>query len=246
MGEDSEDNGKKKIVVYQLNDEKAEFEELDFDEDLQLYELLDPSFVLLFLDPSKFRAWIWQGSETSVRMKFLSAKLAGAVRDSIGIAMKLSTVDDGNEPLAFKIMVGLEEEETFEEVQTGPSYTGTVTDNQLLKEATLEQIIALLEKLVQPRGFKRDLVIVKNKIYKYVIDKTEYMGSVVEQKKLLPLEEKIPDGPYLIDGYTPRLLFSFNNIVIIELLKRMTPEEIEKEDLLQEKIMEVKKQMEEE
>ena len=68
---------------------------------------------------------------------------------------------------------------------------------------------------------------------------------MIEEKQLIPLEEKeqIPDGPYLAEGYIPRMLFSFNKIVIIELLEKMTEEEIAAQKEKDEKIW---KQMEEE
>lgn len=223
---------KSEIIVYQLNDESAEFEELDFDEDIQLYELLDPAFILLFLDPDHYKAYIWQGSETSTRMKFISAKLATSVRDRHGAAMKIVTADDGNEPFNFKVMVGLEEPIDVEEQQTGPSYTGTEEAKELFNLATREQILLTMEKAKLPHGYKRVLIIVGNKVYKYHIQNTEYMGSMVEERKLLPLEEEVPDGPYLAEGYIPRMLFSFNKVVLMELLKKMTQEEIEEREAM--------------
>lgn len=225
-----EKDAKEEIIVYQLNDETAEFEELDVDEDIQLYELLDPSFIILFLDPEHYKAYIWQGSETSTRMKFISAKLATSVRDRHGAAMKIVTADDGNEPLNFKIMVGLEEPIDTEEQQTGPSYTGTEEDKELFSLATREQILLTMEKAKLPEGYKREMVLVRNKIYKYHVQNIEYMGSMIEEKKLLPLEEQVPDGPYLAEGYVPRMLFSFNKVVLLEFLKKMTPEELAEEE----------------
>ncbi|MHA1819160.1 MAG: hypothetical protein ACTSU2_14805 [Promethearchaeota archaeon] len=223
-----EEDERNKVVVYQLNDETAEFEELELDEDVKLYELLDPSFILLFLDPKRYKAWIWQGSETSTRMKFISAKLASAVRDQYGVAMKIITVDDGNEPTAFKVMVGLEEEVDYTEEQTGPTYTGTESDLKLLDLANRDKILLILEKAGVPDGYKRELVIVKNRIYKYVVREIEYMGKWIEEKLLLELDENVPDGPYLAQDYIPRILFSFNNVVLVELLKKMTEEEYKK------------------
>ncbi|MBD3352242.1 MAG: hypothetical protein GF364_12215, partial [Candidatus Lokiarchaeota archaeon] len=152
MGEEIEENPKEGIVVFQLNDEIAEFEELDLDESVKLYELLDPSFILLFLDPEHYKAYIWQGSEVSTRMRFISAKLASSVRDQYGVAMKIVTEDDGNETLGFKITVGLEEEIDLEEEQTGPSYTGTQEDQDLLDLVSLEKIVLVLDKVGLPEG----------------------------------------------------------------------------------------------
>ncbi len=232
MGEIPEKDDRDKIIIYQLNDELAEFEELEIDEnEVKLYEILDPSFILLFLDPGNYKAFIWQGSEASTRMKFISAKLASSVRDRHGAAMKIMTADDGNEPMGFKVMVGLEEEIDYEEEQTGPTYTGTAEDMELLSLASRDKIILLLEKVGLPEGYKRSMVIVKNKLYKYHVQEEEYMGKMIEGKQLLPLDEKenVPDGPYLAENYVPRLLFSYNNVIFTELLEKMTPEEIAKQ-----------------
>ncbi|MHA1341475.1 MAG: hypothetical protein ACTSRZ_16265 [Promethearchaeota archaeon] len=225
MGE-TEQEEKNKIVIYQFNDELAEFEELELEEGIKLYELLDPAFVLLFVDVEHYKAYIWQGAETSTRMKFLSAKMASFVKDDFGPAFHIVTEDDGSESLAFKILVGLEEPIKYDEQDLGPSYTGTEEDLELINLADREKIILILEKVELPEEYAREMVIVNNKIYKYHTYEIEYNGAMVETKELLPLEEEVPDGPYLAEGYTPRILFSFNKIILIELLRKMTPEEI--------------------
>ena len=219
-----EEEEKRNILVYQLNDQKAKFEELELDEDVELYELLDPSFVLLFLDPDHFRAWLWQGSEVSTRMKFISANLAPSVRDQHGM-MKIATADDGNERMAFKILVGLEKAVDIEAVQTGPKYKGTEADQQLLNLVNNDQIIIALEKMGLPEGYTREMVMVQNILYKVHTQDAEYMGSVIEETQLLPLE-KITDGTVMLEGYIPRILFSLNDIALTDFLKKMTPEEL--------------------
>ncbi|TFF93959.1 MAG: hypothetical protein EU544_05135 [Promethearchaeota archaeon] len=209
------------IVVMQFNDQLGDYEELEIEEDLPLYELLDSDFILLFVDPKRYRVWIWQGANVTTRMKFISAKIAPAIRDKFGIAYKITSVDEGNETLAFKIMVGLEEEIDYEEEQTGPAYEGTDEDLELLAALSREKILLILEKAEVPEGFERKMVIVKNKIYGYKEYERNYMGSVVKEKKLFPLKEEVPDGTYLADKYIPRMLFSFNNVILTELLQKI-------------------------
>ena len=79
-------------------------------------------------------------------MKFISAKIAPNIRDQYGIAYKITAVDEGNETLAFKIMIGLEEEINYEKEQTGPAYEGTNKDLELIEELSREKILLLLEK----------------------------------------------------------------------------------------------------
>ncbi len=143
----SNEKDKKPIQVFQLNDEAGEFEELDIDPKVKLYELLDPAFSLLFLDANHFKAWAWHGSETSTRMKFLTAKLAPSVRDKGAVAMKIATIDEGSEPMAFKIMVGMQEEEELN--QEGVQDSGRIADEkdyELLDLLKREKILLVLGK----------------------------------------------------------------------------------------------------
>ena len=41
-----------------------------------------------------------------------------------------------------------------------------------------------------------------------------------ENRRLFPLKEEIDDGPYLAEDYIPRMLFSYNNVVLTELLQK--------------------------
>ena len=211
---------KEKIIVFQYNDELNEFQELELTEDIQITELLDPDFVLLFVDPTRYRVWIWHGSNTTTRMKFIAAKLAPSIRDRYGIGFKISAVDEGNETLGFKVAAGIEKEPEYVEEQTGPTYEGTEQDLELLNTLSREKILLLLEKAGVPEGYERKMVIVKNKIFGYKEYERNYIDSVIKEKKLFPLQEDIDDGPYMAEKYIPRMLFSYNNVVLIELLQK--------------------------
>jgi len=215
---------KKPIPVFRLSSEEDEFEVVKRDPDAPLYELLDPHNILLFIDEEHFRMWIWQGSESRTRGKFISAKKAPNIRDKYGIALRITSVDGGDEPLAFQILVGLKQaEEVLDFKAEGPSYTGTTEDLDLLDNISLENIIAVLDKdnLELPEGYKRVMVVVGRQIYGYQVQKKMVLGTVVEEKKLYPLHEQVPDGPYLAEGFVPRMLFSFNNVVLVELLQKI-------------------------
>lgn len=212
---------KEKIIVFQYNDQLNEFQELELEDDVEIPDLLDPDFVLLFVDPSRYRVWIWHGSNTTTRMKFIAAKLAPSIRDRYGIGFKIAAVDEGNETLGFKIAAGFEEEIDYTEVQTGPTYEGTEQDLELIESLSREKILLLLEKAGVPEGYERKMVIVKNKIFGYKEYDRNYLDSVIKEKKLFPLQEDVDDGPYLADKYIPRMLFSFNNVVLTELLQKI-------------------------
>ncbi len=213
------------IPVFQLNDQEGEFEQLEIDPNVPMYQLMDPHFIVLFVDEPHFRVWLWQGRECSIRSKFISAKKAPGVRDKFGPALRITNVDDGDEPLAFKILVGLEKAGEIKEMkQEGPSYKGSDVDDELLQDITLEKITVILEKIGVPEGYKLEMVIVGRQVYGYQVQKKMYLGSLIEEKKIYPLREQVPDGTYLADGYVPRFLFSFNNIVLIELLRPIAVE----------------------
>ncbi len=215
------------ITVYQFNDEIGDFEELIIDPDVQLKDLLDDDFVLLFVDPQHFRVWLWHGFNTTTRMKFIAAKMAPAIRDKHGIAFKITAVDQDNETNAFLVMMGLAEEIDYDQAQTGPAYGGTTEDLELLESLSREKILLLLEKEGIPDGYERKMVIVKNTIFGYREYERNYLGSVIKEKQLFPLKEEIADGNYFADDLVPRMLFSYNNVVLTELLQK-----VEKDDII--------------
>jgi len=213
------------IIVYQFNDEIGDFEELIIDPDLRLQELLDDDFVLLFVDPQHYRVYLWHGYNTTTRMKFIAAKIAPAIRDKHGVAFKVTAVDQDDESHGFKVMLGLEKEIDYELTQTGPAYEDTPEKRELIKSLSREKIILLLEKAGLPEGFERKIVIVKNDIFGYREYERNYLGSVIKEKQLFPLKEEIDDGTYLADKYIPRMLFSYNKVVLTELLQKVEVEE---------------------
>ncbi|MFX1570925.1 MAG: hypothetical protein ACFFCV_21510 [Promethearchaeota archaeon] len=218
--EELPESEKERIIVFQYNDQLNEFQELELEEDVEISELLDPDFVLLIVDPSRFRVWIWHGSNTTTRMRFIAARLAPSIRDRYGIGFKISAVDEGNETLGFKVAAKMEEEPDYAEAQTGPAYKETAEDLELIEALSREKILLLLEKAGVPEGYDRKMVIVKNKIFGYKEYDRNYLGSVIKEKKLFPLKEEIDDGPYLAENYIPRMLFSYNNVVLTELLQK--------------------------
>ena len=117
-------------------------------------------------------------------------------------------------------MMGLEKEIDYAEAQTGPAYEGTADDLELLESLTRDKILLLLEKAGIPEGYERKMVIVKNKVFGYKEYDRNYLGAVIKEKQLFPLREEIADGPYLADKYIPRMLFSYNNVVLTELLQK--------------------------
>jgi hypothetical protein len=215
------DEEREKLIVFQYNDELSEYQELEIEGDINVVDLLDPDFILLFVDPKLYRVWIWHGSNTTTRMKFIAAKLAPSIRDRYGIGFKISAVDEANETSGFNIMAGVEKEVDFSDIQKGPAYEGTEEDLELLETLSREKILLLLEKTGVPEGYERKMVIVKNQIYGYREYDSVYLDSVIREKRLFPLTEEVDDGTYLAEKYIPRMLFSYNNVVLTELLQKI-------------------------
>lgn len=220
------------IVVYQFNDQIGDFEELIIDPDVVLSDLLDDDFILLFVDPKHYRVWLWHGWNTTTRMKFIAARMAQPIRDKHGIAYKLTAVDQDSETHGFKVMIGLEDEIDYTKEQTGPAYEGTERDLDLLESLSREKILLILEKAGIPEGYDLKMVIVKNTIYGYKEYEKNYLGSVIKEKQLFPLKEDVDDGSYLAEGHVPRMIFSYNNVVLTQLLQKIELDDsIEKKSL---------------
>ena len=95
------------IVVYQFDEELEGFEEVETKENVPLFELLDSNKILLFVDNHNGKVWIWEGKNTNPRMKFISVQAAPNIRDKHDISFTITSVDEGQETAAFKILIGL-------------------------------------------------------------------------------------------------------------------------------------------
>ncbi|MFX0057989.1 MAG: hypothetical protein ACFE85_14730 [Candidatus Hodarchaeota archaeon] len=210
-----------KTIVFNYNDEINNFEELEIDDEIPLYELLEPDLILLFIDKKRSKVWHWIGSETTTKMKFIAAILVENVRDSIGISLRIVPVDEGSEPEDFKILLGLEEKPKMNKINNGPNYRGTYEDEQRLDSLKLKDILLKLSKVKIPKDYERKFVVVDNKIYAYKEFKLNYYGTIVSEKKLFPLEGYIPDDYYLLWNCVLRLHFSFDKLNLIEILQKM-------------------------
>ena len=100
--QDISDPKGKSVLIFKLDVELEDFKEISYDKDLPPRKFLNHNRILLFVDSEHSRIYIWEGSNVTIRMKFLSAQLASKVRDKYGIDYSITTVDDGDETLDFK------------------------------------------------------------------------------------------------------------------------------------------------
>jgi len=208
------------IRIFEFNDIKGEFQELDIAEGVLLFELLDSDSILLYIDHMHRRVWHWIGSFTTIRSRFIAGYTAHTIRDKYAFAFRVTHIDEGNEPIAFKVMVGLEEETEYIEEEIEPQYMGTEEDDQIFEDLSKEKILLILKKAELPEGYERKMVIINGDIYYYRESGENFGESTVKIERLFSLQEQVDDGPYLMEGFTPRLLFSYNKIVLIELLQK--------------------------
>lgn len=164
--------------------------------------------------------WHWIGSYTPIRSRFIAGYTALTIRDKYSFAFRVIHVDEGNEPIGFKVMVGLEEEAEYIEEEIEPQYMGTEADDKIFEDLPKEEILLILKKADIPEGYERKMVIINGDIYYYREYGENFGESTVKMERLFSLREQIDDGPYLMEGFTPRLLFSSNKIVLVELLQK--------------------------
>ena len=96
------------ILVFELKDE--EYEEIDIENSITLYSILDTEKILFIVDSINAKVWIWEGKNTSTKMKFISTQLAQEIRDKYGLTYTLASIDEDSEPELFIKLLGLEEE----------------------------------------------------------------------------------------------------------------------------------------
>jgi hypothetical protein len=213
-------NNGKESRIFEYRDIKGEFKEIELeDNSFPLYELRGQDFILLFIDHKRKRVWMWIGLNCSPKMKFKATQASYQIRDRYAFSYRITTVDEGNESIDFKIFIGLKEEEEDIHKEVEPQYIGTVEQDELLEFMSEEQILRILEKAKIPDGYERRMVIVNNEIYLYK-EYPQTLGADIKQKRLFKRKEEVEDGWILLEDYTPRILFSFNNIMIIELLQK--------------------------
>ena len=202
--------------IFEYNGATEEFDELELeDNEAPLYELLGSEYILLFIDPKRKRVWVWYGIDTTIYMRVSAIKNAERIRDQHAFAFKVSGINEGFEPLGFRVFIGLEQEQDYTPEQIEPEYKGLEGEDELISH---EQILLLLKKIDIPEGYERKIIIVNNEIYYY--KEFEEIDSHVSTKRLFTLKEEVEDGSYLMEDYIPRLIFSFNKIKLIELLKK--------------------------
>ena len=94
------------FLVFKIDEENEDFIEIKV-VDVPIHELLHKFFIFIIVDPKEKSVWIWHGEKASIRKKFIAAQKAPEIRNNYGVDFKIIAVDEGNEPIEFKELVGL-------------------------------------------------------------------------------------------------------------------------------------------
>ncbi len=63
--------------------------------------------VLIIVDDEERKIWLWIGSTCGVRKKFIGARQAQAVRNQRSLVYKVKSIEAGEEPSEFLLLMGL-------------------------------------------------------------------------------------------------------------------------------------------
>ena len=109
--------------------------------------------------------------------------------------------------------------------QSGPLYTGSQAvpstgsgSQAAVSHEDLDKIIDSLDEAGIPDGFHREMVIMGNTAYSVSEKVQVFLGKKQVEHILEPISS-LPEGIFLAEGYTPRILVEGKTIIAIEFLK---------------------------
>ncbi len=127
-------------------------------------------------------------------------------------------------PKTYAAVVGSSRKYNQKIEQSGPLYTGSQKmpspAAQTVGPSTqdLDKIIESLDEAGIPEGFHREMVIMGNTAYSVSEKVQVFLGKKQVEHILEPISS-LPEGIFLAEGYTPRILVEGKTIIAIEFLK---------------------------
>ncbi len=127
-------------------------------------------------------------------------------------------------PKTYAAVVGSSSKYNQKIEQSGPLYTGSQKmpspGAQTVGPSTaeLDKIIESLDEAGIPEGFHREMVIMGNTAYSVSEKVQVFLGKKQVEHILEPISS-LPEGIFLAEGYTPRILVENKVIIAIEFLK---------------------------
>ena len=130
-----------------------------------------------------------------------------------------------SKPRTYASVVGSSSKYNQNIQQTGPLYTGSETLPSSASETpvsheNLDKIIESLDDAGIPEGFQREMVIMGNVAYTVSEKVQVFLGKKQVEHILEPISS-LPEGIFLAEGYTPRLVVEGKNVIAIEFLKKI-------------------------
>ncbi|MHA1263994.1 MAG: hypothetical protein ACTSRS_02065 [Candidatus Helarchaeota archaeon] len=187
-----------------------------------LKDILIPDRVLIIIVDEQKTIYLWKGSQSSVRKKFIGARISQAVRGERGLLYKVEPVDQDDEPQALK---DLFDQKPADSPTAGASVEmaeGEVAEDAITGPVAVSLSAEMKEKLMSeplPEGFEREGIILGRDYYGIIKSTSTVLGKIVESEDIQKTEE-LPDGQLFDSKYGIRLLVENGNIAAVELLKR--------------------------
>jgi len=96
----------KDLMVFEFDKGIEGFHEIEF-ADKEVRELLNSNLIYIIVNRYNKEIWIWHGSNTNIRMKFIATQEAPKIRDKYGSDFKILAIDEGDESSEFKKIIGI-------------------------------------------------------------------------------------------------------------------------------------------
>lgn len=96
----------KDFMVFEFDEGAEVFHETQVD-DKEIREFLNSNLIYIIVNRYNKAIWIWHGSNTNIRMKFIATQEAPKIRDKYGSDFKIMAIDEGDESSEFKEIIGI-------------------------------------------------------------------------------------------------------------------------------------------
>lgn len=187
-----------------------------------LKEALLPDRVLIIIVDDQKTIYLWKGKESSVRLKFIGARISQAVRGERGLLYKVEPTDEGEEPQA---LINIFDTKTATSATAGGSVDmaeGGVVDEGESSSLAVSLSDDMKTKLMGealPEGYEREGIVIGKEYYGVIKSTSTVLGKTVESEDIQKADE-LPDGNLFDSKYGIRLLVEGGNIAAVEILKR--------------------------
>ncbi|GEM_PF-2846426 len=210
------------VLIYRVNDDGTLSELLPHQLEFS------SSDVFIVVDEDGRTIYVWKGSNSSVRRKFISAQSARNLKVKYGPSYKIVVMDEGSETDDFKealkkvgapaIIPG----KAVEREVARPSTTVTSQPVEKTPTTRTDELKMILEELMGatlPSHYKHDIVILRDQAFLVGEEKSEMKGRIITELRVKGTAS-FSDGVHTIEDRVPRLLVKNGRILAIELLKR--------------------------